>query len=282
MSHGSFSKGDDSHYKTFAKYQGNGNDFIIFEDFSRADSLEEQWLLENAPRLCNRYHGIGSDGIINLVDQKDYVHMTIINADGTIAKNCGNGLRCAALYIFKSRGTSKASILLYNRVYFCEFRDGEISVKMGECLLVPKENMTFSNELSPVKVAEAYIGNVHRVFFFNEPITDFTVILENFDSATYKDENIGFVFEEAPGRFFSKVYERGVGFTMSCGSGACAAASFLAYLFPEKIKQEAVIIQPGGALKIALQQKGTILDAVAFEVEQTGSAEEVFTGTFHI
>src|SRR5580704_9645361 len=75
---------------TFLKYHGKGNDFIIFD--MAKDGFSLPWYIDNAKRLCDRHHGIGADGIILLMHYQDHYRMTMINADGSLANNCGNGL----------------------------------------------------------------------------------------------------------------------------------------------------------------------------------------------
>ncbi|HXW60942.1 MAG TPA: diaminopimelate epimerase [Myxococcota bacterium] len=273
MNHTFFQNDAHRQHKAFAKYHGNGNDFIIFDALKGPSLL---WLVKNAGILCDRHRGIGADGIISLSLQEDCFHMSVINADGTLAKNCGNGLRCAALHIFKTLGIAKSKIELFERIFFCTYQDGKISVEMGDCQVTPSDDLV--HKLGPVKTAMVAMGNQHQVLFFPEPVYQYDSVVSDIISHRDHEDNIGFVFEQGSGSFFSMVYERGVGFTNSCGSGACAAACFLAVLFPEKISQEMVITQPGGELKIKVALKNRSSTSTTFTVLQVGEAEEVFTG----
>ena len=113
--------------KTFSKYHGNGNDFIIFDltHFALAPSLS--WLLENAERLCCRHTGIGADGVIAAFIEKDRIKMTVINADGSMAKNCGNGLPA---------GTFDRSRKPKNVLPFC-VNSGRVLTNGNRVLLAP-------------------------------------------------------------------------------------------------------------------------------------------------
>jgi len=230
-----------------------------------------------AKHLCNRHLGIGADGIIALSGHRDQFLMTVINADGSLAKNCGNGLRCAALHIYKTFGIERPIIALGEREFICRVELDEISVAMGSCEVMPLEEIVLRGGLR-VKTAEIHIGNKHRVLFFSQPVTCFNDVIDEIAAHQYVDTNIGIMFAMGVDQVFLRVHERGVGFTNSCGSGACAAACFVATLFCHEHSKETTIIQPGGTLQILYTRKASTSNSALFNVIQKGNAAEIFSG----
>lgn len=280
MSHLFFPSNEQDHYRAFAKYHGNGNDFIIFDYFTNTEGPSQSWLTETAKVLCERHRGIGADGIIMLSKKGDQFYMTVINADGTIAANCGNGLRCAALHIFKTFGVTEASINLAQNSYLCQKKLDQISVTMGDGKVTELRELFFASCSQLARISLVHVGNKHLVLYFNEPVDCFDDILKELHQKMRVDDdvNVGFVFKDGPMRFFSRVFERGVGFTNSCGSGACAAASLLAFLLPDEVNDEVIIVQPGGQLTINIHKKAIDREHATYSLLQAGRAEEVFMG----
>jgi diaminopimelate epimerase len=269
-----------THSNAFVKYHGNANDFIIF-DSDMVNSLENQWYSKNAKLICNRNRGIGADGLIVLSRKDDSIEMTIFNADGTEAKNCGNGLRCAAAYIFNRSNLSEITIKLAERDYFCKRINNKISVAMGECHIVLEKDLFLKSCGQFVRVAKGFIGNEHLLFLLDQPVSCFDEMHKEIKSRiNFTDNfNIGFVFKKNTSEFFSSVFERGVGFTNSCATGACAAASFIAYLYPHYLKEGITINQPGGDLLITISVKTKAQREAVFTITQIGDAKEVFYGS---
>lgn len=267
-----------SSHLSFTKYHGNGNDFIIFDAIS-LNPRPLTWVVHQATSLCNRTTGIGADGIIVLTQQKSFIHMDVINADGSIAANCGNGLRCAAEHVFKQQSVNEIVLKLGDRLFNCSRAGEQIHVVMGECTITQIGEVLFRHEGVKARVCEGIIGNRHRVFFLDRAESNLTVLVNELKElyADFADFNNGFVVEYEPGRFFSHVYERGVGFTNACGSGALVAASFVNLLSPwtgERVR----IIQPGGELVIGITSKVRHDNRTTFSLTQTGNAQEVFMG----
>lgn len=256
---------------SFTKYHGNGNDFLIFA----TNPLPPRgWFIKNAKKLCDRHRGVGADGIIVLTPTDSFVIMDVINADATVAQNCGNGLRCAASWWFKNHFVDHVVFNLSGRNFSCRKHEDSIHVDMGTCVLRLQEDFFFASQNLFSRVCEGHIGNVHRTFFLNRP-ADFRALLPEV-KAKFLDVNsvnIGFVSQIEPGRFFSHVYERGVGWTNACGSGALIAASFLRYL-NQTTTSEVVICQPGGELVISVTEESDL----HYHVTQRGNAQEIFTG----
>jgi diaminopimelate epimerase len=271
-------KAPDSISWPFAKYQGNGNDFII------VNSCDDQFilpsLLTHAAKICDRHFGIGADGIIVLLKKGDAFLMTVINADGSLASNCGNGLRCAAAYIFKRWSVNQVRIELALKTYYCEQAGDQIWVSMGACQITREPEIFFKSCAMTAQIAKGLMGNEHFLMFFNEPVNDIDLVLEELRAGSLinDDMNIGFIFPRNADQYFSWVYERGVGFTKSCGSGACAAASFIHMLFPDILPKKITITQPGGSIDITIGKLNQLGTKTFLEIAQAGPCQEVFTG----
>ena len=266
----------------FSKWTGLGNDFVLLEpgvtlDYS--DNFEQRVI-----QLCDRRFGIGADGVV-IVTPMDNVgctkgvdfEMRIFNADGSEAAMCGNATRCVAKYI-RSRGLAKDdSTKVFNLhtksglVKPALLDDGRVCVDMG----LPR------NFLGSIKLtADSFdftaetvsMGNPHAVIF----VDDIEKIqLEKWGSILEVDKqfpdrcNIEFAQVVTPTQIRMRVWERGCGVTMACGTGSCA--TLVAAQRTGRVGVEADIILDGGVLHIKHEEGGPVL--------MTGPAEEVFKGT---
>ena len=228
----------------FVKMEGLGNDFIILDD--RKESIEKY---ENYPslakRLCSRHFGIGADGIILILESPDHdIKFRIYNSDGSHAQMCGNGIRCFAKYLYESRIISKKRIrvdtkagtiipeVITNNKGLVE----SIRVDMGEpdllCKDIPFKSENEKAVEEPLKVGEKEyritavgMGNPNAVIFVDD-ITKVDVkttgpLIENHERFPEKT-NVEFVEAVNPEELKMKVWERGAGITLACGTGACA------------------------------------------------------------
>lgn len=264
---------------SFVKYQGNGNDFIIV---GSQPGLSIDYLLKIAPAWCDRHFGVGADGILLIEPDGDQVNLSVINADGSLAANCGNGLRCVAAYYFTQRGVDLLKINLAAKSYYCKKKLEAISVNMGEVRLEKLEPRSITLKDSVVFQAEQFLvelANRHLVLFFAEPITESAHIIEQILTPEYDELNIGLVFYDGQ-NYRSLVYERGVGFTNSCGSGAVAAAAVISSI--DQAKQSITICQPGGDVMVSLEALASCAGKARFSAVQTGSAYEVYRGQIKI
>lgn len=260
---------------SFAKYHGNGNDFIIIDSCE----IPHMAVVEQAPILCARNEGIGADGILLLSIKTDHIDMKVINADGSLAKNCGNGLRCAAQYYFdRNLEKEQVDIVLGGVNYKCLKKEGLIEVDMGVCTVEKSLDIYFSSIDESAHVFDAKIGNEHKILWFknleNKESLKELLINEAFIKFPKINFNLGFLFG-SENIFTSFVYERGVGFTKSCGSNACAAACVIA-LF-NKETREVTIRQPGGIILVNTKMINDD-EKETFTVKQRGSSEAVFDG----
>ncbi len=260
----------------FAKYQGLGNDFVILDARPGRDSPAPWPNAELARRLCDRRLGVGADGVIWIMEGPK---MVVLNADGSRPEACGNGLRCVVRYLADLEPE--------------RWPEGEVVVvgtDAGPRRCVPmtdgvKAEMGVASFPSvPGLGADIAVdvGNPHRVCFVGA--NDARLVAREGpilgkDPAFDNGVNVGFVrlLEEGQGLSLA-VWERGVGPTQACGSGACAAAA--AAVRRSLVPEGAVRVeQPGGVLLVDVGPPG---DDGARMVTMTGSATQVFTGRTYL
>ncbi len=272
----------------FTKMHGIGNDFILID--CREENLCSQLpsVGELSRRLCHRRFGIGADQVLLLFPSKvaDF-KMKIFNADGSEVEMCGNGIRCLAKYIW-DRGISTNDALSVETaagIIRPERVDGMVKVDMGEPILQAREipvnldgvikNYPLIIDGKELKITCVSMGNPHAVIFVDN--------VEAFDVKRYgpviethelfpKRTNVEFIEVMGPERLKMRVWERGAGETMACGTGASAAA-VAANLngFSEKKVTVGLL---GGELKIEWSGNN--------RVYMTGPAEEVFEGRIEL
>lgn len=273
----------------FYKMQGTGNDFVII-DYTKNKFQYSFRLL--AQFFCDRHYGVGADGLLVVCESKvaDF-KMRIFNSDGSEAEMCGNGIRCFAKYLYEHRKTQKESFTI-------ETLGGirEISLKIeGSTVVSIKVNMgepNFDFEKIPVIYSDTKtedgiiiegltvflisIGNPHAVCFVeninNIPIDKIGKAIENYKYFPNKI-NVEFVQILDENRIRVRVWERGVGETLSCGTGACAAAIFSN--LKKQTNSKLLVELKGGTLKIDYDKNNKC-------VMLEGIAENVFEGIIDI
>jgi diaminopimelate epimerase len=242
-----------------AKLHATGNDFLVWDARQAPDPAIDP---VTAAALCDRHRGIGADGLITLTGGAAGADCTmrLQNADGGTAEMSGNGIRCLA-WIAARAGLGTADALVVDtgggRRSVALFRDATGAVVGGEVDMGP---VTFGAPGVTVVVhGTAYegdvatIGNPHFVCFVDDPatarVTTHGPIIERsepFGNGT----NVEFVRVDDPGTLTMRVWERGAGETLSCGTGACAAAAVAHRR--GLVKEEVVVRVRGGMLQIAL------------------------------
>jgi len=279
----------------FTKIQGAGNDFVLVEtrdgqrDWSRL-----------AATLCDRHFGVGADGLLLLMPAEDSdFRMRVFNADGSEAEVCGNGLRCMVRYFIENRpaGTlgddvsvKTASGIRRARFRRSDGREAEIQVSMGEPR-IGSENLPVQSAQSEgsvdikrtltcmigvggreLEVCQVSMGNPHAVHFTQEPVERFPLPeigpLVEHHPAFPGGTNFEVVNVVGRGGVEARVWERGVGETLACGSGACAVV--VAGHLLDHLERKATVRLPGGVLGVEWNGSG--------EVYLSGPAEVVFTG----
>lgn len=276
----------------FSKYQGLGNDFLML-DGRGASSTDASYGLtpERIQRLCDRRFGVGADGVILALPprQGGELRMRIFNADGTEPEMCGNGMRCLARFLADSDGDVPGRQwqieTLAGRIVPELLQDGSIRVDMGAPFLDPESIPTTlacgKNGLaqgnlevagSSFAVGAAGMGNPHVVI----PVDDVEAVdLERYGAAFEVHPafpartNVHFVQVISPTHLVMRVWERGAGPTLACGTGACATL-VVAHLLG-LAERCARLDLPGGPLEIDWDQ-------ASGHVFMAGPAVAVFDG----
>ncbi len=271
----------------FTKMQATGNDFIILNYLE--DRLEYSYKLL-AEFMCNRHFGIGADGILIVEKSKkaDF-KMRIFNKDGSEAEMCGNGIRCFSKYVYEKNLIHKEKFNIETLAGIKEIEldiEGDtvvnITVNMGKPELefskIPIINLVGENkEKFDIEGYEVYpisMGNPHAVCFVENldqiNIKEIGEKIENYKIFPNKT-NVEFVQIINENQIKVRVWERGVGETLACGTGACAAS-----IISNKYKStnsDITVDLLGGKLKIKYQNNETKL---------IGPAEFVFEGKIEI
>ena len=284
---------------SFVKLHGAGNDFIFFNDPD--DTLD--FTPQEIAHLCSRHTGIGADGVIIVKpphDQENAGFMDYRNADGSIAQMCGNGVRCFAKYLVDYGIVEKNTPLLnvetragVKTISYQTDDEGKLvtaTVDMGAPILNPQQvptNLAFnamaeSGEVfvkdtpidSPYGAFEftcVSMGNPHAVTFVEDcDAIDINAVGSYYESCDAFPEKANIEFATVnEGSIRMRVYERGCGETLACGTGACATG-VAAYLTGRAGRENDIILL-GGTLHVQLTHGGSVL--------MTGPACESFKGT---
>lgn len=268
----------------FSKMHGIGNDFIIIEDMEEKVNLTSNQIIQ----LCDRHFGIGADGLMLVSPSKDYdVKMLFFNQDGTQAAMCGNGVRCFAKYAYTKKIVNKEQ-------FDIETRAGKISPKiMGGRVSVNMGRAEFDPEKIPINIAKdkvieekiqinqqeivfssVLVGVPHTIIEVDHldkyPVKKVGPLIEK-HSLFPQGTNVNFIEVLNSQEVKMVTWERGVGLTLACGTGACAVASILRE--KGKIQNKVLIHLPGGDLQI---------DFIDENIYMTGPAQEVFVGNINI
>ncbi|MBI2237060.1 MAG: diaminopimelate epimerase [Actinobacteria bacterium] len=226
----------------FAKYHGTGNDFVMIEDLEGTELLDPDLIAE----ICDRHRGVGADGLIRITraENEDFF-MDYSNADGSVAEMCGNGIRCLGKLVYERGLTEKTELDIGTRAgpkhLSLEVRDGlveSVTVGMGTPAFaksaIPMRGPAWESFLAEpfevegmtLKASAVSMGNPHLVLFVEDDPDRFPV--ERIGPAVERHDlfpertNVEFVAVQDDG-LKARVWERGIGETMACGTGACAA-----------------------------------------------------------
>jgi diaminopimelate epimerase len=275
----------------FSKYQGLGNDFLLIDARTLGELGSEEHNPEAILQICDRRYGVGADGLILALPprQGGELRMRIFNADGSEPEMCGNGIRCLARFLADRDGDAPGRRWLIETLagtIVPELQaDGSVRVDMGPPLLSP-ETVPTTLAVGPaglpqgvlmvagqtLAVAAAGMGNPHVVI----PVADLDAVdletlgplLEHHDAFPART-NVHFVQILSPNHLRMRVWERGAGPTLACGTGACA--TLVACHLLGLAERRARLDLPGGALEIEW-------DGANGPVWMTGPAEAVFHG----
>jgi len=271
----------------FTKMQGLGNDFVVIDAISHPITLDAQLVRA----ISDRHRGIGCDQVLVVsvatISQADFRYQ-IFNADGSEAAQCGNGARCVVEFLHQK------GLLVHNAVTLQTserlltatwLAPDYVNVDMGEPLFTP-EAIPFITpaaattypvplkEMAALSMVVLSMGNPHAVI----PVADITSIpVKSWGAllqqhATFPQSvNVSFMQVIDKSTLRLRVYERGVGETLACGSGACAGA--VAGIVLGLVVSPVTVILPGGELTITWQGLGS-------SVGMAGAAVKVFTGNY--
>lgn len=276
----------------FTKMHGLGNDFIIIDNLE--EKIPENKYSTMSLNLCDRHYGIGADGLaLVLPSTKADYQMRIFNSDGSEAEMCGNVIRCFAKYVHDNFVEKKdvisvetlAGIIIPTIIS----RDEEvvgIEVDMGEPRLhrseipmigedtdkVVDENIDVNGKKYPITTVS--MGNPHTVIFVDNadsiPLSEIGPLIENHQLFPEKT-NVEFVQVVNKNELIMRVWERGAGETLACGTGACA--SLVSSVLNNQTDRKAIVHLMGGDLTIEWQEEDN-------HIIMTGPATTVFEGRF--
>ena len=260
----------------FTKMQGLGNDYLYLNCLEGAP----EDLPGLAIRLSDRHFGVGGDGIICIGPGKtgDF-SMEMYNADGSRGAMCGNGIRCVGKYVYDKGLTRKTCLTIDTdagpRLVELEVRGGRavrVSVDMGVPVVKPGMDVAAGEEtfrLYPVEV-----GNPHGVVFCQEPAAvDLGQVGPVLERLFPGGINVEFAAPRGQDRLEVRVWERGSGITLACGTGACAALA--AAVKTGRCARQCAIRLPGGVLDLDW-------DRDSGHMRMTGPAMTVFEGEVEI
>ncbi len=249
----------------FRKMHGLGNDFVIFDARAQDIILTP----DDMALVADRHWGVGCD-LITILDESETSDIAayFFNADGSESAACGNASRCVADIIMNDSGKDECSLQLLDRVLSCRKVDGLIEVDMGAPKDVKDLDLSHGGVSNPVSVD---MGNPHCVFFVDdvdavdiEAVGSYFEMHEAFPNRT----NVEFVQVIDKTHLRQRTWERGVGVTQACGSGACAVTAAAVH---RGLSERSVEIElDGGLLQMRLDEGGSVF--------MTGPVAYVFDG----
>ena len=270
----------------FWKYHGIGNDFVLLDNFDGNANKDPSWVTS----VCDRRIGVGADGILYLErSEKADAAMSILNSDGSVAEMCGNGIRCVAKHLHDygivKRKHMTIDTLVGIKTIECTVTEDQVTdVKVGmgaavlDCAKVPMKcpgqfiDSVLEVGGTRIRGTAVSMGNPHFITFqdFSEEEQDRLAPLIQSDDSFPRRTNVEFV-KSSNGVLTVKVLERGAGWTMACGTGACATtvAAALQGLVP--YEREIEVRLPGGSLWISVAKD-------LGSVTMRGPAARVFQG----
>ena len=272
----------------FSKMHGLGNDFLVLDNVTQNVFLSN----DQIKQLADRHFGVGFDQLLVVEPPYDPdldFHYRIFNADGSEVGQCGNGARCFARFVRMKGLINKTKIRVSTQAgkmtLFVE-RDGKISVNMPVPQFEPAQipfkaqkvegTYILRSESETVLCGAVSMGNPHCVLTVDS-VKDAPVDGLGYELSTHerfpKQANVGFMEVVSPEYIKLRVYERGVGETLACGSGACAAVVIGQQ--QKKLAKQVTVELPGGKLKIYWKGPGS-------PVKMSGPAVHVFDGQLNL
>lgn len=279
----------------FTKMQGTGNDFIVIDTVKQEFAYTYSKLTEY---LCNRKFGVGADGVIFIENSKVAdSKMRIFNQDGTEAEMCGNGIRCMSKYLYEKDivkkdkmqietlvGLKDIELIIENKTVIGTkvdmgtpiFEYNKIPVIFPNIIKKDLESLELNINNYKIYVYPISMGNPHAICFTNNVeeihIEDIGEKIENYKYFPNKT-NVEFVQIINKGNIKMRVWERGVGETLGCGTGACAAG--IVSYWKKSTNRDVIVDLPGGKLKIVYFEKEN-------KVKLIGDSKFIFEGKIDI
>ncbi|MBM14321.1 MAG: diaminopimelate epimerase [Halieaceae bacterium] len=269
----------------FTKMQGSGNDFVVIDGVTQAIDLNTAQLRS----LADRRHGIGCDQILIITppDSPDAdFRYHVFNADGSRAGQCGNGARCVGRFLKEKRLTRQREILLQtddDSLTLSLSEGGRVCAGLSAPRFTPadipfqaedtQDQYAIEVQGQQLSIGAVSMGNPHAILMVDDcaaaPVSSLGPLLEG-HSRFPERVNVGFMQIQSRSKVKLRVYERGVGETDACGSGACAAAVYGIKL--ELLDEEVDVSLPGGKLSVAWRSESD-------RVWLSGPTATVFNGT---
>jgi diaminopimelate epimerase len=261
----------------FSKMHGLGNDYVVIDAIHQRINLTPA-IIKN---LCSRNFGVGADGVVAVLpvgkSSDADLKMRIFNADGSEAEMCGNGIRCLAKFAYEHKLTKKKSFMVETlagikpiTLHLIQNRVKSVKVEMGIPKGINNFEIRITNLLFPA--TNVSMGNPHCVIFVKDtdqfPVEKYGPLIEH-DNRFVQGTNVEFVQLINKNTLKQRTWERGVGETFACGTGASASA--VAGVFNKMTNRNVTVILKGGKLDIEYTTSGMVY--------LEGVAEEVFTGT---
>ena len=272
----------------FTKMHGLGNDFVVFDAIKQNIHLSQ----EQIRFIADRHFGIGCDQVLLVEDyqgdEADFLYR-IFNADGGEVEQCGNGARCFARFVRDNGLTDKTDIPVMTatgKIILSVQDNGDITVNMGKPITQPKaipfnadaEQISYqiTNNNETISLGVVSMGNPHAVLIVDDidsaPVETLGAELE-VHPAFPNRVNVGFMQILSPDHIRLRVFERGAGETLACGTGACAAT--VVGILQNKLNNRVKVELPGGQLTVQWENNNA-------PVMMTGSAKSVFTGSIEL
>jgi diaminopimelate epimerase len=256
----------------FAKGHGTGNDFLILEDAGDALELSPGFVA----RLCDRRTGLGADGILRIVRANEASpaaewFMDYRNADGSMAEMCGNGIRVFARYLIGHGLAAGPEFAVATRAGLRQVREeagGEITVDMGAPVVGGRSPAVIGAQ--PYEGLTVSLGNPHLACLVDRPVAELDLSVPPvIDPERFPEgANVEVVRVLADRRLDMRVYERGSGATLSCGTGAVAAAVAAAHEAGAAAPSTWAVRVPGGRLAVTLTAATSLLSGPAVIVAE--------------
>ncbi len=259
----------------FEKYQAAGNDFIIINNMNK----EYDYLNDLAISVCDRHYGVGADGLI-VLEQSEIgdAKMLYFNSDGSSAPMCGNGIRCFAMYLYDHKILTSPTMnietlagIVEVKLLINDKKIEQIRVNLGKPEYLLKDDLSKPKLTDIVICGQIFKGTVlklkvlHTVVLINkfntEDVLKYGPQIENYFS---EKSNVNFVEVLNSNSIKVITWEKGVGLTKACGTGAAASAIIAAEL--KNITLPTKVIMPGGEVLVDAKRDGVYLTGTAYKV----------------